>query len=488
MSAAPYLRIVPSDDVDGRIPPNDLDAEAAVLSASMLDPLAIPKIIDFLRPEHFYSEAHRRIFEACCSLFHDKSPVDIQTVGSWLRARDRLGQVGGGQYLADILAAAPVVQNVRAYALTVHDCWRRRQVIVACQRATAVGYVQAPDVQRYIDDTVKALAGIGAQNPLRPVEGNREALERILISVSGDDAEAATRSHGQVPIPTGIPSLDRLIFGLRRKAKTCVAAESGVGKTALALQIAIHVASHKIAVLFFSTELMREELLRRAVSARSGVPNERIKRRELGRSELPKIFEACNFLKDLPLRIDETARLSIEQIRATTKAFAEESMLLYRIPLGLVVVDYVQRLKAPRHLLQREERVHIEDNTRELKMLAQELDVAVLELAQANPKDPRNPKKERTIYGSGTVRRESDEVIFMEPEPAADEEPNQEIGLDLRKQRDGKKGVVRTIFRRPIFRFDDPNAMAEISNPSRQYVDEWRDPHDDDHNPITEGL
>ncbi|HZU82982.1 MAG TPA: DnaB-like helicase N-terminal domain-containing protein, partial [Polyangiaceae bacterium] len=130
----------PIASLEGRVPPHDLGAEAAVLSAVMVDPLALDKVAEFLRPEHFYSEAHRRVYEATVELSSEGKPVDIVQVATWLRDHDRLAQVGGVSYLTEILNAAPAVANVTAYARTIHDKWRVRELILACHRVTAQGY------------------------------------------------------------------------------------------------------------------------------------------------------------------------------------------------------------------------------------------------------------------------------------------------------------------------------------------------------------
>jgi replicative DNA helicase len=147
-------------DGDARLRPHDLGAEAAVLSAVMVDPSALDKVRDFLRPEHFYSEAHRRIFDACIKLSARGNPVDVVQVATWLRDRDRLRQVDGVAYLTEVLNAAPAVANVRAYAQTIHDKWRARQLLLACQRVTAQCYAGHGDAQRLIDSALNDLAAL----------------------------------------------------------------------------------------------------------------------------------------------------------------------------------------------------------------------------------------------------------------------------------------------------------------------------------------
>ncbi|HEY8091736.1 MAG TPA: DnaB-like helicase N-terminal domain-containing protein, partial [Polyangiaceae bacterium] len=146
--------------VEGRVPPHDLDAEGAVLSAVMVDPGALDKVQEFLRPEHFYSEAHRRIFEACSELSATGRPVDVVQVATWLRDHDRLAQVGGMAYLTEVLNSAPAVANVAAYGKTIHEKWRVRSLILTCQRVTAQGYAGYGEAQQFIDGAEQAVYDI----------------------------------------------------------------------------------------------------------------------------------------------------------------------------------------------------------------------------------------------------------------------------------------------------------------------------------------
>lgn len=494
---------------DSLVPPMDLDAEAAVLSAVLLDAAAVPKVIDFLHPEHFFSEAHRRIYEASLDLFRSKEPIDITTVGSWLRARDRLKQVGGLPYIGSILDSSPVVANVRSHAVSVHDAWRRRQVMLACQRVAMQGATSVGDVQSWCEGTVRTFAEIASLNPVRPVETNDQALARILGDAFSDEARAAdTDATPLTGFPTGIYGLDRILGGLRRAAKTTVAATTGVGKTALAIQAAVHVAKRGVGVLFFSTELKRVELLRRAVSAEADVDisPRRLRHRPLSERERAALKDASLRLKGLPLRIDETARLTLEQVSAVTKSMVEEMQLLHRVPLGLVVFDYAQRSEPSRHMLNREKVEQIGYFTKGFKQLLQELDLAGLELAQAKEQDPRAkkawPKASNGVADCSQIAKEADDLVFLVPgEGGAENDPRQEVNAWIAKNRAGPKLLnVPLMFRGDRFRFTDPNDPSGHGNPSRQYVDQRPEPDDvpepppgrfddEDHgNPLTDGL
>ena len=476
---ATHLRVV---DAGPPPPPADLDAEASVLSAVILDREAMPKVIDFLRDEHFYSEAHRRMFEASIALFRAKQPLDAQTVASWLHARKRLAQVGGAGYIAHVLETSPVVANVRAHAVAVHDMWRRRQLMAACDRLSIRSGGEVGDVQALLDEATKTVAMIGAQSPVRPIESNEQALERILadaFSTEDTGPASTTRMSG---FPTGLHGLDRILGGLRKSAKTTIAASTGVGKTALAMQLAVQVARQGVGVLFFSTELKREELLRRALANVSNVSSDRIRSRRLNDRHRNAMREANAVLKTLPWRIDETPRLTIEEVCAATKAAREEMLLVDRVPLGMVVLDYIQRIEPSRHMMNREKHEQLGHASRSFKQLCQELDIVGLELAQSKDappgRKPEKPKASNGIADSSQIAKESDDVIFLVSEGAlAPNDPRQGIEAWIAKNRAGQKNVgVSLLFTGDLYRFNDPNTPSASSNPSRQYVDQTPEP------------
>lgn len=481
--AATHLRVVQGGAVGGEEPPHDFDAESAVLSAAIVSSEALPKVIDFLRPEHFYSEANRRIFEACVELFRAKTPIDPQTVASWLLARKRLVQVGGTEAIESLIGASPSYGNVRSHAVAVHDAWRRRQVIMACQRIVANGYHGVGDVQGWCDSSVRALGAIGAQNPVRPVETNDQTLERILAEITS--ATDAPIVSGDVPMtgcPMGIFGLDRILGGLRKGAKTTVAALTGAGKTAFATQIAMAAARRGIGVLFFSMEMKREEVLRRALLHESQVSGERVKARRLSPADKIALAQGSARLRTLPWRIDETPHPTIEEVAGAAKAMRDEMMLIEHVPLGMIVLDYAQRAAPSRHMLHRDTNEQIAHTTRGFKILCQELDCIGLELAQAKPlradRKQKRPNVTDNIADSSKIAKESDDVIFLWPEDDPLDDPRQSVLAIVAKQRAGRKGEVPLMFRRDVYTFIDPNTPG-MSTPSRQYVDD---------NPLTEGL
>jgi len=292
MSAVEQIRSVP-DAVGGRVPPSDLDAEAAVLSATLLDPDAFDRVQEILHPQHFYADANRRIFEAVVELNSTGRPVDIVSVAGFLRDRGRLQQVGGSPYLAQLADATPAVAHVEAHAQVIREKWRVRQLITTCQRFSALGYSDYGDVQGFIDQAEQAvfdIARIPESSTIVPLKDAVKGAFKIL-------ADAAQRGGGITGIESGFTLFDRQCSGLHSGDLYIVAARPGMGKSALALNIAINVARPRqvevsgenepyleapveepgYGALFCSLEMPSEQLAARLLSSEARVDMQKIR-------------------------------------------------------------------------------------------------------------------------------------------------------------------------------------------------------------------
>lgn len=489
---------------DVLVPYSDIDAEASVISAVTLDPAAMPKVVDFLSHEHFFSEAHRRIFEACRALFFAKEPIDMVTIASWIRARGRIGQVGGIPYMMQIADATPAPANVRGHAVAVHDAWRRRQVMLSCQRIAIQAARSVGDVQAWCEASVRALGEISLENPVKPVETSEQALSRVLRdALLEEDAAPEPGAVSLTGFPMGLFGLDRILGGLRKSAKTTIVASTGVGKTAFAIQASVALAKQGVGVLFFSKELKRDEVMRRALLQESNVSSNRIRQRRLTSADRKDLIAAEERLKKLPMIVDESPRLTIEQLSSIARTTRDTMLHQYRVPLGMIVDDYVQRCDPSKRFLgQAKDRGRHEElgwHTKHFKTLCQELDVVGLELAQQ--KDPvpgRKPEKPRGgagISDSSQIGKEADDIVYLLAETNPDpKDPRVEVEAWVAKNRAGQKNVgVSLVFRGDTYRFTDPNTPNAMAAPSRQYVDTLPEPpagrfDDDGSSTLTRGL
>jgi replicative DNA helicase len=462
--------------VEGRVPPHDLDAEAAVLSAVMLDPSALDKVLEFLRPEHFYSEAHRRIFEAALELRAKGQPADLIQIGAWLKDRERIAQVGGMEYLTTILHVAPAVANIASYGKIIHEKWRVRQLIATCQRVAAQGYIDYGDAQSFIDQAEQSIYQLARTSESSSVELLLDVIKKSFKKLTAS-LERGDRITG---ISTGFERLDKQTAGLHEGDLTIVAARPGMGKTSFVLNVAANVASPKVkesqgkgrwedgsvGVIVFSLEMPKEQIANRMVCAEGRVDVGKLRQGYLSPQDWNRLTQASAWLGQLPLWIDDTPGLTILELRAKVRRiqaefdkFDEQGRKVRRI--GLVVVDYLQLMRGREGLSSREQ--EISEISRGLKGLAKELGVAVIALSQLNRAvETRSDKSKRPqlsdLRESGAIEQDADNIIFIYRDEYYNRETTTEKAvaeLIVAKQRNGPTGTVRVRFEREYTRFDN---------------------------------
>jgi len=464
--------------VDGKVPPHDLDAEAAVLSAVMVDPAAFDKVQDFLKPEHFYSEAHRRIFEACFELKARGQPVDVVQVASFLRTRERLNAVGGMGYLTDVLAAAPAVANVGAYGQTIFEKFRIRNLIGVCQRVTAQGYVDYGEAQAFIDGAEQSIYNIARTSQNQSTEKLIDVMKKSFKALT----EAVQRGDRITGTPTGFERFDRLTAGLHDGDLTIVAARPGMGKTSWVLNIATNAASPKtreaanspnerweeqgVGVAVFSLEMPREQLANRMVCSEARVDVSKMRTGHLSGQDWNRLTQAASFLGTLPVWIDDSPVLTILDLRAKVRRLQSEYDIVDETGrrvrrIGAVIVDYLQLMKGRDGITSREQ--EISEISRGLKALAKELKVPVIALSQLNRAvETRSEKSKRPMISdlreSGAIEQDADNIIFIYRDDYYNKEESQEPNiaeLIIAKQRNGPTGTAKVRFDKEYTRFDN---------------------------------
>jgi len=463
--------------IEGRVPPSDLDAEAAVLSAVMVDPNAIEKVIEFLKPEHFYSEAHRRIFEACIELKATGQPVDPLQVGTWLKNRERIAQVGGMGYITEILNAAPAIANVTAYGQTVYEKYRIRQLILSCQRVAAEGYGDYGEAQSFIDGAEQAIYNLARVNSTSSTEPLFNVIKKSFIAIT----EAAKRGGAITGTSTGFIKYDKLTAGLHEGDLTIVAARPGMGKTSFVLNVAANVASPKnfeeagdasrkweepgVGVVVFSLEMPREQLANRMVCSEGRVDVSKLRGGGLSQQDWTNLTRAAGYLGKLPIWIDDSPSLSILELRAKVRRIQSEFNGTTedgrKKKIGLVVIDYLQLMKGRDGAASREQ--EISEISRGLKGLAKELQVPVVALSQLNRAvETRSEKSKRPqisdLRESGAIEQDADNICFIYRDDyynGADSEAPNVAELIIAKQRNGPTGTAKVRFDRAYTRFDN---------------------------------
>ncbi|HLK35134.1 MAG TPA: replicative DNA helicase [Polyangiaceae bacterium] len=464
--------------VEARVPPHDLDAEAAVLSSVMVDPLAFDKVSELLRPEHFYSEAHRRIFEACVELSSAGQPVDVVQVATWLRDRERLPQVGGMAYLTEVLNAAPAVANVGAYARTIHEKWRVRQLILTCQRVTAQGYAGYGEAQVFIDSAEQAVYDIARTRETSSVQTLREAMQETFRRIT----KATERGARITGIATGFDRYDRITSGLHDGELTIVAARPGMGKTSFVLNLAANVASPQQlegshdpnerweepghGVVFFSLEMPSEQIANRLLCAEARVDVSRVRTGMLTPSDWSKLTQAAAHLATLNIWVDDSAALSVLDVRSKVRRLQAEFDRVdaatgdRKQRIGVIVVDYLQLMRGREYTQSREQ--EISEISRGLKQLAKELALPVIALSQLNRAvETRGEKSKRPqlsdLRESGAIEQDADNICFIYRDDYYNKESaDQNVAeLIVAKQRNGPTDTVRVRFDKQYTRFDN---------------------------------
>jgi replicative DNA helicase len=474
----------PPPIIAGRVPPHDLDAEAAVLSAIMLSRDALDRVLEILKPEHFYSDSNGRIYEAAqeLSLLAEPVPIDITTIASYLRDRERLAQIGGPTYLAQLTDATPAVAHVAAHAASVYEKWRLRQLIATCQRVSAEGYGDVGVVQEFIDSAEQAvyeLARTAATTTAQPLAvALRAAFQQIT--------DAANRGDHITGISTGYEKLDAKTAGLHAGDLTIVAARPGVGKTSFVLNVGVNVASPRtvtvpgpgehgagvdreepgFGVIVFSLEMPREQLAVRMVCSEGRVDVGKVRQGHLQSEDWRRLTEAASFLSTLPVWIDDTPAIGLLEMRAKVRRIQAEynreaTNTSSERKVGLVVVDYLQLMKGRDGVNSREQ--EISEISRGLKQLAKELAVPVIALSQLNRGvETRAGKDKRPMLSdlreSGAIEQDADTVIFIYRDELYNPETTNAKGiaeLIIAKQRNGPTGKMLTRFTASYTRFDN---------------------------------
>ena len=457
--------------VKGIAPPHDLDAEASVLSACVLDNHAIDLCTGLkLVPEMFYSHANRLIFETILELREGTMPCDIVTIASRLRDTARFQKIGGSPYLSQIVDAVPSIQNVESYAMIVRDKWRVRQTIAVMKVHAAEGYGQLDDVQAWIDTVEADVADMArhfdSTRGMRSIgEAGASAMQRIV------DAQNDGKD-GMVGVPFGYERIDRRTRGMMGSDLIIVAARPGMGKTSFAMGVAINVAKPVMdretdrwewgdgSVGFFSLEMDEEQLALRGIAVQQKLQAQQLRAFEVAKKDWPVFIDGVAWEQRASIHIDPTPRLSVADVRSRSRRLAADLERKGLPPLKLIIVDYLQIMGTQRYNQSREELVG--DGARGLKALAKELKVPVMALAQLNRAvETRTSKDKRPqlsdLRESGTIEQEADLVAFLYRDEyyfpdSADKGIAEFI---IGKQRSGPTGTVKLRFTPEYTRFDN---------------------------------
>jgi len=445
--------------------PHDLYAEQAVLGGVLMSNRAFPALVEILREDDFYSPAHRLIWRAMASLDRDSQPIDLLTVADRLATHGKggtscLDAAGGRAYLGELAAAIVPSANAEYFARRVRDLSMQRGLIAAAAGIIERGYAKGVDVERLIDESEQAIMQVAER---RSSDGAIHDAKGLVDMVFRNLELAAQRHEMITGVDTGYTRLNEYLAGFQRSDLIIIAARPSMGKTAFALNLCLNAATRAVdetPVVVFSLEMSKEQLMARLMCVQAEVDLSRFRRGYLDDGDWAKLFDAANVLGRAPIFIDDTPALSVLELRARCRRLKKEK------GLGMVVVDYLQLMRASRHIDSREQ--EISDISRNLKALAKELDIPVIALSQLNRKVEERSNRRPMLSDlreSGAIEQDADVIMFIYRDEVYNKEsPDKGIAeIILGKQRNGPIGDVRLAFIGPCTKFGD---LAFIPDPN----------------------
>lgn len=401
--------------VFGKIPPQAKDLEEAVLGAIMLEKSAFDAVVETLKPECFYVEAHQRIFRAMQSLSNKNQPIDILTVAEELRFREELEMVGGAYYVTKLTNAVVSSANIEAHARIILQKFIQRELIRISGEIIGDAYEDSTDVFDLLDDAESKLFEI-TNNHLRK---NFDTIDTVLVEAIQRIEDLRHKNEDVTGVPSGFPSLDRVTYGWQNTDLIILAARPAVGKTAFALNLARNAAmnaSKPTPVAFFSLEMSASQLVQRILSAESEIWLEKIARGKLEEYEMKQLYaRGIQKLAKAPLFIDDTPALNIFELRAKCRRLKNKHNI------GLILIDYLQLMSGTGENRNSNREQEISNISRNLKALAKELSVPIIALSQlSRAVETRSPGKDGNkmpqlsdLRESGAIEQDADLVMFL---------------------------------------------------------------------------
>jgi replicative DNA helicase len=443
---------------DGGALPQSLEAERAVLGGLMLDPDQCLVIAESLKPDDFYREAHGNLFGLMVGMAEASQPTEMVAVIERVIATGVAESVGGLSYVQGLGDNIPSTQNLEYYAGIVEERAIARRLIVGVQQIEEQARTGAADLDELLDFAEKTVFDVTQQ-------GSKQDWERLSTVVDRSFLEIQNRSQmgsGEVTgIPTGYVDLDKLLAGLHKTDLLILAARPAMGKTALALNIALNAAHTGAGVGIFSLEMGREQLATRLLCAQGRVNAGAVRTGQLNKDrDWPRLTEAADVLYNLPMYIDDTPGLTVTQIRSKARRLKQKNP-----DLGLICVDYIGLMGTTDPRASRERQVAL--CSMGLKNLAKELNVCVLALSQLNRGvESRDDKRPRLsdLRESGAIEQDADTIMFIYRDEYYNPETSAEPGvaeLIIGKQRSGQTGIVKLAFQGEFLRFE--NLARDIS-------------------------
>ncbi len=458
----------------GRVPPQDLEAEKAVLSAVLLDNSALHSVYTEVKPDDFYHPAHRMVYEAMIGLREHSSPVDLHTLADALAQRQLLDAIGGPVFLAELADYEATAAHVVHHARIVRDKAVKRSLIGAATEIVELGFEQTEPADRLLDLAEQRIFEISQQKARTAFRSLHDEMQDTF-----DFVEALMNRGGELTgLPTGFPDLDKLTGGLQPGELVILAARPSMGKTALALNVARNAAvDHGRKVAVFSLEMTTRSLVLRLLASEARIDSGAFRSGYLSVNDHQRLVNAAGRLAHADLWIDDSGAATVLEMKAKARRLKAER------GLDLVVVDYLQLAHGDARAERREQ--EISEISRGLKGLSKELNIPVLALSQLN-RSPEARSDKRPMLSdlreSGAIEQDADLIAFIYRDAVYNKDSDDEdvAELIIAKQRNGPTDTVRLRFEGRYARFDSlsgrsdgPSARAAVAlEPARVAEDD----------------
>lgn len=448
-----------SNTFGGKLPPQAVDLEEAVLGALMLEKSPVNDVIDVLKPESFYKEAHQRIYEAIYELFGASEAIDILTVTQKLRSKGELELAGGPYYISQLTNRVASAAHAESHARIIAQKYILRELIGISSKVIQKAYDETTDVFELLDEAESGLFSVAEGN----IRKNYDKMSTLIKQAAEEIEVAMNRDDGVSGIPTGFTALDRVTSGWQRSDMVVLAARPGMGKTAFVISMARNIAvdfNHSVAI--FSLEMSSLQIVNRLISGEAEIPAEDIRKGNFTQEKFNHLFEKTKRLAEAPIFIDDTPGLSVFELRAKCRRLKQQH------DISIIIIDYLQLMSAGGNGGNREQ--EISTISRSIKEIAKELDVPIIALSQLSRSVETRGGDKRPMLSdlreSGAIEQDADIVSFIyrpeyyQMETWPDESPCAGQGeIIIAKHRNGSLEDVRLKFIGKFAKFDNLDAF-----------------------------
>ena len=451
-----------------RTPPHSVEAEQGVLGSMLISPHeTIAECVEKINEEYFYVPAHRTIYDVLVDLWNTRQGIDLITFTQVLRDRNLLDSVGGAAFVTNLFTFVPTAANVQYYLEIVRDKYILRQIISAATESVRRAYEEQEEVDSLLDEVEQKIFDVGEDR----FKGQMLSMKDHAMQAIETIEKLYERKGSITGISTGFVEFDRMTSGLHPSEMVVIAARPSMGKTALAMNIAEYVAiNEKLAVGVFSLEMSSQQLVQRMLCSRARVNLQRVRDGFLGERDFPSLTAAASKLAEAKMFIDDSASLSILELRAKARRLKAQQ------DVSLIIVDYLQLLRSTTRRAQDNRQLEISEISAGLKALAKDLKIPVIVVAQLNRQpEQRTGGKPRLsdLRESGSIEQDADLVgLLVRPELYEEDEEARvekagEAELIIAKQRNGPVGEIPLTFLKEYTRFE--TRARNVSEPEEAF-------------------